>query len=73
MELLKQQGELEKDEKGNAMFRMKENWSFLHHRFEDSDRLWKQLRKTTDLNEYRRITSEMFHRLPLKDSFDPQW
>ncbi len=57
----------------NAMFRMKENWSFLRHRFDGSDRLWKDLRKTTDLAEYRRITAEMFHTLPLKENFDPQW
>ena len=57
----------------NAMFRMKENWGFLRHRFEGSDRLWKDLRKTTDLQEYRRITAEFFHNLPLKDHFDPEW
>ena len=57
----------------NAMFRMKENWGFLRHRFEDSDRLWKDLRKTTDLGEYRRITAEFFHTLPLKEAFDPEW
>ena len=58
----------------NAMFRMKENWSFLRHRFQDSDRLWKQLRKTTDLSEYRAITAEIFHTLPLADPYAPeQW
>lgn len=57
----------------NAMFRMKENWGFLRHRFEYSDRLWKDLRKTTDLGEYRRITAEFFHTLPLKEAFDPEW
>ena len=50
----------------NAMFRLKENWGFLHSRFEGVDKLWKQLRKTTDLNEYCRITAEIFHTLPLK-------
>ncbi len=57
----------------NAMFRMKENWSFLRHRFEGSDRLWKDLRKTTDLNEYRRITAEMFRSLPFVERFEPEW
>ena len=57
----------------NAMFRMKENWSFLRHRFEGSDRLWKDLRKTTDLAEYRRLTAEIFRTLPLVDHFAPQW
>ena len=50
----------------NAMFRLKENWGFLHTRFEGVDKLWKKLRKTTDLNEYRAITAEIFHTLPLK-------
>ena len=50
----------------NAMFRLKENWGFLHNRFEGCDKLWKRLRKTTDLEEYRSITKEIFHTLPLK-------
>jgi tRNA-dihydrouridine synthase len=50
----------------NAMFRMKENWSLLHKRFEDTDRLWKKLRKTTDYQEFMAITDEIFHTLPLK-------
>ena len=57
----------------NAMFRMKENWGLLRHRFEGSDRLWKQLRKTTDLNEYRSITQEIFQTLPLQEPYTPQW
>lgn len=57
----------------NAMFRMKENWSFLHHRFEDSEKLWKQLRKTTDLGEYRAITAEFFATLPLADKLQADW
>ena len=57
----------------NAMFRMKENWSFLHHRFEDSEKLWKQLRKTTDLGEYRAITAEFFATLPLADKLQAEW
>lgn len=52
----------------NAMFRLKENWGLLIHRFEDSEKLWKQLRKTTDLQEYRTITHQIFHTLQLKSS-----
>ena len=55
----------------NAMFRMKENWSFLRHRFDGSDKLWKQLRKTTDLEEYSAITAEIFATLPLAISHEP--
>ena len=57
----------------NAMFRMKENWSFLRHRFEDSEKLWKQLRKTTDVNEYRSITAEIFAALPLAEKLQADW
>ena len=48
----------------NAMFRMKENWGFLHSRFEGSDKLWKQLRKTTDVAEFKRISAEILHTCP---------
>lgn len=58
----------------NAMFRMKENWSFLRHRFDGSEQLWKQLRKTTDLTEYKAITAEIFHTLPLAEPYCPtEW
>ena len=50
----------------NAMFRLKENWSYLLPRFRDSEKLAKRLRKTTDLAEYRTIAAEIFHTLPLK-------
>lgn len=50
----------------NAMFRLKENWHMLITRFDGNEKLWKRLRKTTDLTEYRAITKEIFHTLPLK-------
>lgn len=50
----------------NAMFRMKENWSYWLPRFENSEKLAKRLRKTTDLQEYRTITGEIFCTLKLK-------
>ena len=48
----------------NAMFRMKENWFYLKEHFDGGEKLFKNLRKTTDLEEYRRITAEIFHTLP---------
>ena len=57
----------------NAMFRMKENWSLLHKRFEDTDQLWKKLRKTTDYQEYMVITNEIFQTLPLADRLRADW
>lgn len=50
----------------NAIFRLKENWGFLHNRFEGCDKLWKRLRKTTDAAEFKSITAEIFQTLPLK-------
>ena len=50
----------------NAIFRLKENWGFLHSRFEGCDKLWKRLRKCTDAAEFVSITQEIFHTLELK-------
>lgn len=50
----------------NAIFRLKENWGFLHDRFKGCDKLWKRLRKTTDAEEFKSITAEIFHTLPLR-------
>lgn len=57
----------------NAMFRMKENWRYLLCLFEDSEKLGKRLRKTTDLGEYQAITHEIFHSLPMRQSLRPDW
>ena len=57
----------------NAMFRLKENWGFLRHRFEGSDKLWKQLRKTTDIAEFRSITAEILKTLALTDGLNVEW
>lgn len=51
----------------NAMFRLKEHWHFLIGQFEGSEKLGKRLRKTTDLNEYKAITQEIFHTLPFRN------
>lgn len=57
----------------NAMFRMKENWFYLLRRFRDSERLGKRLRKTTDVEEYRAITREIFHTLPPAEALKADW
>ncbi len=49
----------------NAMFRLKENWHYLAPRFENAEKLWKKLRKTTDIGEFTAITEEIFSTLPL--------
>ena len=50
----------------NAMFRLKEHWGMIQGNFEGGEKLFKQLRKTTDLNQYRPITTQIFHTLELK-------
>ncbi len=55
----------------NAMFRLKENWGFLISHFPGSDKLWKRLRKTTDLQEYRNITHEIFRTFPFQAATPP--
>lgn len=49
----------------NAMFRLKEHWSYLQGRFAGGDTLWKQLRKTTDAAQFKAITREIFHTLQM--------
>ncbi len=57
----------------NAMFRMKEQWHMLLCKFENSEKLGKRLRKTTDIGEFRAITSEILHTLPLRETIIPDW
>ena len=49
----------------NALFRMKENWAYLHDRFAGSEKLGKKMRKTTDAAEFRRLSSELLHTCPM--------
>jgi len=48
----------------NAMFRMKEHWSYLLPNFSNSEKLGKRLRKCTDASEFKAITGEILHTLP---------
>jgi tRNA-dihydrouridine synthase len=57
----------------NAMFRLKENWHLLICRFEGAEKLGKQLRKTTDIQEFRAITKQILHTLPLAKELQPTW
>lgn len=57
----------------NAMSRLKENWRYLSCRFEGCEKPFKRLRKTTDICEYRSITTEIFHTLPLSPGLIPDW
>ena len=44
----------------NALFRLKEHWFYLLKRFDCAEKYGKQLRKTTDINEYRSVTQRIF-------------
>ena len=57
----------------NAIFRLKESWHHMILLFEDSDKLWKQLRKTTDLEEFRGITARIFETLELAPELRADW
>jgi tRNA-dihydrouridine synthase len=57
----------------NAMFRLKENWRFLFCLFQPDPKLQKRLRKATDLSEYKAVTTEILHNLPLKKELSPDW
>ena len=57
----------------NAMFRMKENWRHLLCKFENSEKLGKRLRKTTDLLEFKDITRQIFTTLPIRENLQPDW
>lgn len=57
----------------NAIGRMKESWHYLICHFEGAERLYKQLRKTVDICEYRTITREIFHSVPFKNNLTPDW
>jgi hypothetical protein len=48
------------------MFRLKENWFYLAPNFENSEKLGKQLRKTTDVAQFRSITHQILDTLPMK-------
>ena len=57
----------------NAMFRMKENWRHMIWMFGDHEKLWKKLRKCTDVNEYRGIVHEIFNNLPMHEELQADW
>ena len=48
----------------NAMFRLKEHWHYLQGNFPGSDKLTKQLRKSTDVDTFYRITDQIFAEFP---------
>ena len=57
----------------NAMFRLKENWRHWLCKFDDAEKLGKRLRKATDVDQYKAVTWEIFHNLPMREEIVPDW
>lgn len=57
----------------NAMFRLKENWRYWLCKFEGTEKLGKRLRKATDVGEYKSVTQDIFHFLPMRQEILPDW
>ena len=57
----------------NAMFRLKENWRYLLCHFDGGEKLGKKLRKTTDVEEYKAITHQIFETLPFLPELSADW
>ena len=54
----------------NTMFRMKEIWTLMICLFDDRERLWKDLRKSTSVTEYQATVARIFRDLPLRMDAD---
>ena len=61
------------DEDKNAIFHMKELWSYLVHSFEGSEPYAKKLRKTSGLNEYRCEVGNLFRACSLYPDGPVKW
>jgi tRNA-dihydrouridine synthase len=57
----------------NAMFRLKENWRYWLCKFDGVEKLAKRLRKATDIAEYKAVTREILHNLPMRKDILPDW
>ena len=55
------------------MFRMKELWTYFILLFDNREKYWKLLRKTTSLTEYQTIVTRIFRELPLREEADVNW
>lgn len=50
----------------DAMFHMKEIWSYLRLSFDDSDKYWKKIKKAQYLDEYNVAVNAIFNHCPIK-------
>ena len=61
------------ESKRNAIYRMKDNWHYLISLFDGSDRHWKQMRKSTDYDQFMSIANEIITTLPLRPHPEVTW
>ena len=61
------------ESKRNAIYRMKDNWHYLISLFEGSDKLWKEMRKSTDYDRFMAITNEIITTLPMRTHPEISW
>lgn len=54
------------ESKRNAIYRMKDNWHYLIALFEGSEKLWKEMRKSTDYDRFMAIANEIIATLPMR-------
>ena len=57
----------------NAMFRLKEHWYYLSSKFHDAEKLIKRIRKTTNIDEFRATTQQIFRNCPIRDTLQTNW
>ena len=61
------------ESKRNAIYRMKDNWHYLISLFEGSEKLWKEMRKTTDYDRFMSIANEIIATLPMRERPEITW
>lgn len=61
------------ESKRNAIYRMKDNWHYLIALFEGSDKLWKEMRKSTDYDRFMAIANEIIATLPMREHPEIIW
>ena len=61
------------ESKRNAIYRMKDNWHYLISLFEGSDKLWKEMRKSTDYDRFMAIANEIITTLPMRTHPEISW
>ena len=61
------------ESKRNAIYRMKDNWHYLIALFEGSDKLWKEMRKSTDYDRFMAIANEIIATLPMREHPEINW